>query len=182
MKSGLLFIGTFCSAASTSFAQDLPTAVSEDAPPTGTYSTSPEFRYFREPASPEDRAAIRDLMRRYGDARRSHDAKALAATFAEDAELTNGFGDVIRGSDNIERFMTWVFAHDDRDAGMAQAPLEIYRPLSVRYLGDDVAIVHGMTQSASGGGPQSSHHQTWVLSKENAQWRIVHQQNSDVSN
>lgn len=182
MKHTLLFTATFCLAASTAVAQDSPPTGAQDEPPAGTYSTSPEYRIFGEPASPQDAEAIRDLMRQFGQARGANDAKGAAAAFAEDAEFTNAFGDVVRGSDNVEKFLTWLFAGDE--PGTTQGEGASYRPLSIRYLGDDAAVIHGMTQSTRGearsGEGARRVHLTWVVAKEDDEWRIVHQQITDA--
>lgn len=182
MRHGLLFTAAFCLAASTALAQDSPPAAAQDIPPVGTYSTSPEYRTFGGPASPQDAEAIRDLMRRFGQARSANDAKGAAAAFSENVEWTNAFGDVVRGSDNLEKFLAWLFAGDE--VGTTQGEGVEYKPISIRYLGDDAAVIHGMTKSTrgearSGEGPRRVH-LTWVVAKENDEWRIVHQQITDA--
>lgn len=156
--------------------------LAQEEPPPGSYSTMPEYRVFGEPASPEDADAIQGLMRRFGEARRAGDARATAAAFADDAEWTNAFGDVVRGSDNLETFLGWLFSGDDETTREGESTQ--YRPLSLRYLGDDAAVLHGLTMSTRGearsGEGARRVHITWVLAKQNGEWRIVHQMIMDA--
>jgi uncharacterized protein (TIGR02246 family) len=182
MRHRLLLTAALCLAASPGFAQDTPPAGTPDDPPAGTYSTAPEYKVFGEPPSEQDAQAISSLMRRFGQARSANDAKGAAAAFSDDAEWTNAFGDVVRGSANLEKFLAWLFAGDE--PGTTQGESTSYKPLSIRYLGDDVAILHGMTQSTrgparSGEGPRRVH-LTWVVAKDNDEWRIVHQMIADA--
>lgn len=159
-------------------------AFAQEAPPPGSYSTHPEYQVFGEAASPEDAQAIRTLMEQFSEARQAGDAEATAAFFAENVEWTNAFGDVVRGSDNLQAFLGWLFAHDENNAAEGEA-ME-YRPLSLRYLGDDVAILHGVTLSTrgearSGEGPRRVH-LTFVLAKVDEEWEIVYQMIMDARN
>lgn len=182
MRQGLLFTAAIWLVATPAFARDPASTGAHDAPPAGTYSESPEYRIFGEAASPQDAEAIRDLMRRFGQARGAHDAKGAAAAFSEDVEWTNAFGVVVRGSANLEKFLTSLFAGDE--VGTTQGEGANYRPISIRYLGDDAAIIHGMTQSTRGesrsGEAPRRVHLTFVLAKQDGEWRIVHQQITDA--
>lgn len=151
-------------------------ALAQDDPPPGSYSTRPEYRVFGE-VTPEDAEAIRRVMQGFSEARQAGDAERTAAFFAEDVEWTNAFGDVVRGSDNLQKFLGWLFSKDEK--GTTEGEATEYRPVSVRYLGDDVAILHGMTLSTrgearSGEGPRRVH-LTFVLAKQNNEWKIVYQ-------
>ncbi|HEU0223803.1 MAG TPA: SgcJ/EcaC family oxidoreductase [Steroidobacteraceae bacterium] len=133
-------------------------------------------------ATQEDAQAIGALMRQFSEARQSGDAERAAAFFAEDVEWTNAFGDVVRGSDNLQKFLGWLFSQDEE--GTTEGEATQYRPLSTRYIGDDVAVLHGMTLSTrgearSGEGPRRVH-LTFVLAKQHEEWRIVHQMIMDA--
>ncbi|HSJ15678.1 MAG TPA: SgcJ/EcaC family oxidoreductase [Longimicrobiales bacterium] len=174
MRRRLLCTTLVCLLATPAFAQENP--------PPGSSSTLPEYEVFGEPASPEDAAAIMALMRRFSQARAAGDAEATAAAFADDVEWTNAFGDVVRGSDNLQTFLAWLFARDV-EMTTAREVME-YRPVSLRYLGEDVAIVHGMTLSTrgearSGEGPRRVH-LTFVLARQGGEWKIVYQMIMDA--
>lgn len=153
----------------------------QEGPPPGSSSQLPEYRVFGE-ATPKDAEAIRMLMRQFGEARQSGDGERTAAFFAEDVEWTNAFGDVVRGSDNLQKFLDWLFSQDEE--GTTEGETMEYRPVSIRYLGDDVAVLHGMTLSTrgearSGEGPRRVH-LTFVLAKQSETWRIVYQMIMDA--
>jgi uncharacterized protein (TIGR02246 family) len=173
MKIELLIAAQTCLLAAPVFAQETP--------PPGSYSTLPEYQVFGEPASPQDAEAIGMLMRRFSEAWGAGDASATASLYAEDAEWTNAFGDVVRGPDNLRAFLGWVFSRDE-EASEGESMRS--RPLSLRYLGDDVAVVHGLTMSTrgaarSGAGPRRVH-VTFILAKQNGEWRIVQQMIMDA--
>ena len=173
MKIELLIAAQACLLAVPAFAQ-------EDPPP-GSFSKLPEYQVLGEPASPEDAEAIGTVMRRFAEAWSAGDASAAASLYAEDAEWTNAFGDVVRGSDNLQMFLSWVFSRDEEASEGESAQS---RPLSLRYLGDDVAVVHGRTMSTrgaarSGEGPRRVH-VTFILAKQSGEWRIVHQMIMDA--
>ena len=159
-----------------------PTVAQE--PPAGIYSQDPEYRVFGTPAAPEDAQAIGQLMQRFGAARGSGDADAAAAAFASDAEWTNAFGDTVRGSDNLARYLEWLFSLDEE--GVRDGEATTYKPISIRYLGDDVAIVHGATLSGRGDAVDGEGLRrvdlTFILAKQDGVWRIVHQQIADIRN
>ena len=152
-------------------------ALAQEGPPAGSYSTLPEYKVFGAVASPEDAQAIATLMRQFSAARQAGNAEATAAFYAEDAEWTNAFGDVVRGSDNLQTYLGWLFSLDE--AGTREGESMEYRPLSLRYLGDDVAVLHGMTLStrgeARGGEGARLVHLTFVLAKQDGAWKIVYQ-------
>lgn len=58
------------------------------------------------------------------------------------------------------------------------------QPVSLRYVGDEVAILHGVTMSTRGearsGTGERRVHTTTVLAKEDGAWRIVHQMIMDA--
>lgn len=174
MRNGRLFAGQLCLFASLALAQD--------SPPAGTYSTHPEYRTFGEPASSQDAEAIQNLMRRFGEARSAGDAEGTAAVFADDVEWTNAFGDVVRGSDNLQKFLGWLFSEDEE--GTREGESTQYQRVSLRYLGDDAAVLHGMTMSTRGearsGEGARRVHITFVLAKQSNEWRIVHQMIMDA--
>ena len=126
-------------------------AIAQEGPPPGSYSTLPKYKVFGE-AAPEDAQAIGTLMRQFSEARQAGDAERTAAFFAEDVEWTNAFGDVVRGSDNLQKFLDWLFSQDEE--GTTEGEAMQYRPVSIRYLGDDVAVLHGDDVEYEGGGPK----------------------------
>lgn len=173
MKPFLLHAALSCLLLTPCFGQDTP---AEERPPL------PEYRAFGEAASAEDAAALREVMQQFGEAWGRGDAEAVAAHYADDAEWTNAFGDVVRGADSLQVFLTELFSQDSDTTATGETMN--YRPLSMRYLGDDVAIVHGVTTStrgeARGGEGERRVHITYVYAREEGAWQIVHQMIMDA--
>lgn len=155
--------------------------------PEGDYPPLPEYRVFGTPATEADSEAIAELMGRFGAAWGSQDVAGVVSTYAEDAEWTNAFGDVVRGHDELTAFLTRLFQRFDAPAEVgsenAGEPPRRGR-ISRRYIGADAAVLHGWVLSdwgvnRDGAGPRRVH-TTFVLEKRNGSWKIVHQVIMDV--
>ncbi|HUG03338.1 MAG TPA: SgcJ/EcaC family oxidoreductase [Steroidobacteraceae bacterium] len=157
------------------------------------YAPLPEFRVFSQPAAASDEAAIAELMRRYGAAWGSADVEGAVAAYTEDAEWTNAFADVYRGHEALRQQFTQLFKRFESGSmqGARQGDKEVPRPemkrgrVSLRYLGDDAAVVHSYTESDWGvnreGGGLRRVHVTFVLEKQqDDQWLIAHQMIMDA--
>jgi uncharacterized protein (TIGR02246 family) len=144
--------------------------------------TLPEYKTFGEAPSQEDEEAIWKLMGKFSKARASVDAETVASCFAEDVEWTNAFGDVVRGRDNLQKFLERLFSEDDM--GTTEGESLGYKPISTRYLGEDVAILHGVTMSTRGASRSGEGiryvHISFVLEKKNGEWLITYQMIMDA--
>jgi uncharacterized protein (TIGR02246 family) len=142
----------------------------------------PNFVVTGEAASSDDETAIRAVMRASGQGWAEGDAAVVAEAYSNDAEWMNAFGDVRRGPEAIERYLSGLF--EDDDDGMGESEQANGRMISLRYLGDDVAIFHFMTISTRAGALEGADHRqvhtTSILAKANGQWRIVHEHTSDA--
>jgi len=151
------------------------------------YAPLPEFRVFGEPATASDEAAITDLMRRFGAVWSTQDVDGVVETYAEDAEWINAFADVYRGHEELRGQFAQLFERFESgpDKADAEAEHEAARPemkrgrLSLRYIGDDAAVLHSYTESDWGvnrdGGGLRRVHMTMVLEKQqNGTWLIAH--------
>jgi ketosteroid isomerase-like protein len=65
-----------------------------------------------------DEAAIRQILDARNAAYNRHDAKALAATYAPDADLVTGTGRLVSGRSEIEKNYTEAFAGVDKSASV----------------------------------------------------------------
>lgn len=168
MKTSILLAALACLISVPAFAQE---SSNSDGP------ELPAYAVFSEPPSPADAEAIATLMRDFSIAWGRGDAAGAAAAYASDVEWTNAFGEVIRGSGELQRKLARLFTEDE--AAVATGEETSYRPLSLRYIGDDAAIVHGVTTSMRGGAADGSAarrvHLTFVLAKRAGTWKIVHQ-------
>jgi len=83
----------------------------------------------------DDDAAIREVVRKYVDAREKRDPNLIAALFAEDADQITTSGEWRRGRDNVVR---GALASSQSNPGARQITIEM-----VRFLGPGVAIADG---------------------------------------
>ena len=167
-------------------------AAQEEATVNDEYAPLPEFRVFGEPATLSDEAAIADLMRRFGQAWSTQDVDGAVEAYADDAEWINSFADVYRGHEALRGQFARLFERfesgsDEADEKENQAPRpEMKRGrLSIRYIGDEAAVLHGYTESDWGvnrdGGGLRRVHITYVLDKQpDGQWLIAHQMIMDA--
>ena len=146
----------------------------------------PEFKVFGNPVSDQDKEAVWKVMEKLGEGWRTGDAGLVASCYAADAEWTNAFGNVEHGRENIQKYHQWFFkefnlgnANTDAENDPAEDKDKFEgRGISIRYLGDDVAVSHGLTFTAMGkaaGKELRKIHTTYVLAKQDGKWEIVHQ-------
>src|SRR3954447_733252 len=83
-------------------------------------------------AGPGDEAAVREMMKRYADARDVSDPKAIGALFTDNADQLVSTGEWRRGRDALVRGM---LASPARETGKRTLAVE-----TIRFLGADVAI------------------------------------------
>jgi uncharacterized protein (TIGR02246 family) len=174
-------VAAFAIATVNDVAAQAEVAVDED------YAPLPEFRVFGEPATASDEAAITDLMRRFGAAWSTQDVGGAVEAYVEDAEWINAFADVYRGHEEIrsqfarlfERFESGPKATDDEEENEASRPAMKRGMLSLRYIGDNAAVIHSYTESDWGvnraGEGLRRVHMTYVLEKQqDGKWLIAH--------
>jgi uncharacterized protein (TIGR02246 family) len=111
-------------------------------------------------AQSEESAAVKDVVRRYVDARESRDPKAIAELFAPDADQLVSSGEWRRGSASLVKGM---LASSARNEGKRTITVE-----TVRFLGRDVAIADGKYEIAGARQMWS----TFVMRKTGGAWRI----------
>jgi uncharacterized protein (TIGR02246 family) len=112
----------------------------------------------------DDDAAIRDVVRRYQDARERRDKDALVALFSSDADQLVSSGDWRRGRDAV---VTGGLASSAR-GGSRALTVE-----SVRRLGPDVAIADARYEiSGLAGAARRNMWSTFVLARQKDGWRI----------
>jgi len=114
-----------------------------------------------------DEAAIRKILDARNAAYNNHDAKALAATYAPDADLVSGTGRVVSGRAAIEQNYIESFRGVDKTAVVKTESMKI------RFLTADTAILdlEGMTTGRADGTIKT--HATWVYVKRNGEWAVI---------
>jgi len=97
----------------------------------------------------------------------SHDAKALAAAYAPDADLVTGTGRLVSGRAAIEQNYAESFA------GVDQHAIVKTESTKLRFLTADTAILdlEGVTTGRTDGTIKT--HATWVYVKRNGEWTVV---------
>ncbi len=112
--------------------------------------------------SPADDAAIRDVVRRYVDAREARDAEAVAALFTPDADQLVSSGEWRRGRDVL---VNGTMASSARTTGTRTIAVE-----TIRIVGPDVAIADGRYEIS--GAETRKMWTTFVMVRQQGQWRI----------
>jgi uncharacterized protein (TIGR02246 family) len=128
----------------------------------------------------KDEAAIRDLLQaRQQAAWNSHDAKAYAALFAENADLVNVVGWWWRGRAEIEKKLTDAFVFVFRDSTLTVTEVD------VRFLSPEMAVAHARWTMTGAKTPPTIPEprqgiQTFVVNKVEGSWLVAafHNRNS----
>jgi len=98
-------------------------------------SLPPEGVTAQTAVGPSDEAAVRDIVRRYTEARALNDPKAIEALFTDDADQYTTSGDWRRGMSALVKGMLETSA---RNPGTRAIAIH-----AVRFVTPDVAIVDG---------------------------------------
>jgi uncharacterized protein (TIGR02246 family) len=94
-----------------------------------------------------DEAAVRDVVRRYVDAREARDPKAVEALFTADADQLVSSGVWRKGREEVVK---GTLASSEATGGKRTITVE-----SVRFLGPDVAIADGRYEITGTGGGEN---------------------------
>ncbi len=139
----------------------------------------PAFQTFGEPASAADAEAVAGVLAAFREAWAAQDVDALIALHADDVEWTNAYARIFQSSESLGAFMA------DRmfpafDPAVSREEAANMKQVSVRYVGDDVAILHVYADgrrgpSRNGGEEMRRTHLHFVLERQPEGWRIVHQ-------
>jgi uncharacterized protein (TIGR02246 family) len=106
-----------------------------------------------------EEAAVRDMVKRYADARDVSDPKALAALFTDDADQLVSNGEWRRGRAALVRGM---LASSARETGKRTLAVE-----TVRFLGADVAIADAHYEIG-----ERKMWSTFIMKRGTGGWRI----------
>lgn len=124
----------------------------------------PEFLSQLANATPDatDAAAIREVVRRYMDAREARDPEAVAALFTKDADQLVSSGEWRRGRDVLVK---GTLASSARTTGTRTIVVE-----TIRMISPDVAVADGRYEIS--GAETRRMWSTFVLLRQQGQWRI----------
>jgi uncharacterized protein (TIGR02246 family) len=123
-----------------------------------------------QPASPAgnqaDDAAVRDVIKKYVDARERRDAAAIGALFTDDADQLVSSGTWRRGRDEIVK---GTLASSQATGGTRTITVE-----TIRFLAPDVAIADGRYEiSGTADGNTRRMWTTFVLMRAGGAWKIA---------
>ena len=157
MKYILIFFVFLFFKVGTGFSQENPSKDPIQFPDYAyLYPKLPDSQTYGTPATPEDGQAVFEVLRQFG----------------------NAFGVIVKGAENISKYFTWLFSRDTANAG-SSSEMSNSKFISLRYVGKDVAIYHGMTISQRGqsrrGTGDRRNHVTFVIANKNDKWLITHQ-------
>ena|SRR5688572_468254 len=116
------------------------------------------------PASSSDEAAVRELVRRYVNARELKDPAAIEALFTADADQHTTSGEWRRGRAQI---VPGTLESSKRNPGTRNITIQ-----AVRFVAPDVAIADGPYEITGTGGTRRMW-ATLVLKRETGGWRIA---------
>ena len=113
-----------------------------------------------------DAAAIRDVVRKYAEARESRDPKAIEVLFTPDADQLVSSGEWRRGREVLVR---GALASSARTGGTRTLHVE-----TIRMVGADTAIADARYEiSGLEGGAVRRMWSTFVLARQQGQWRLA---------
>jgi uncharacterized protein (TIGR02246 family) len=122
----------------------------------------------RAQSSITDEAAVKDVVRRYVDARERRDATLLAALFTADADQLTTAGEWRKGRDNV---VGGGLASSQANPGSRQITIEV-----VRFVAPGVALADGRYEIAGDAGTAARRMRTtFVVTRadKGGEWRIA---------
>jgi uncharacterized protein (TIGR02246 family) len=124
-------------------------------------------------ASPTDEETITARVMAFAAAWDKHDAKAMAALWAEDGDLVNPFGEMAKSRAEVEQ----LFA--DQHAGMMKGTTYKVAMRGIRMVSPGVAVatwdgvINGMTAADGSPFPPFDHLVTVVVVKKGGTWQAA---------
>ena len=113
-----------------------------------------------------DEAAIREVVRKYVDAREKRDPKLLEALFTEDADQLTTAGEWRKGRDNVVR---GGIASSQANPGSRQIAIE-----TIRFVAPGVALADGRYEISGEGAAPRRMWTTFVLARRGTgEWRVA---------
>lgn len=139
----------------------------------------PAFRTIGEPTSAAEAEAVTAVLEAFRTAWSEQDVEALMALHSDDVEWINAFARIFQSADDLERFLVdRMFPNFDPAISRDEAAnMEL---VSVRYVGDDVVILHVYADGRRGPSRNADEnlrrtHLHFVLERQPDGWRIVHE-------
>ena len=113
-----------------------------------------------------EESAVKDLVRRYVEAREKRDPALLAALFTADADQLTTSGEWRKGRENV---VSGGLASSQANPGSREITIEV-----VRFVAPDVALADGRyTIAGAAGAPPRNMRTTFVVTRAAGAWRIA---------
>ena len=113
-----------------------------------------------------DEAAVKEIVRRYVDAREKRDPTLLEALFTPDADQLTTSGEWRKGREDVVR---GGLASSQANPGSRQITIEV-----VRFVAPAVALADGRYEiAATGNAPARKMRTTFVMTRGSGDWRIA---------
>ena len=139
---------------------------------------TPDFRTYGEPGSAADAAGIDALIQNFKDAWGRQDTEAFIALHADDVEWINAYARLFQDAASLGVFIEQRL-FPAFDSAVSRQEIANMKAISVRYVGNDAAVVHMYTDGERGrsrneGEDMRRTHLHLVLEKQQSDWKIVH--------
>ena len=144
------------------------------------------FTVFGTPENSAQQEAVENLLDAFKETWATQNVEAHLALFATDAEWINAYARMFRGTSELE-----IFLRDQLfpafDSRVSQEEIRNANLISIRYLGDDAAVLHLYTDGSRGestipGRDLRRTHIHLVFAKLGQQWKIAHTAIMDARN
>jgi len=137
----------------------------------------PEFAVFGD-GTQQNVASVEAFIASFKLAWSSQDAAALAALHTADTEWINAYARMFRGREALETFLRDRLFPEFNPAVSVEETLNM-RTISIRFIGDDAAVVHMYTDGHRGASRNAGEdarrtHLHLVLAGTPEGWRIAH--------
>lgn len=120
-----------------------------------------------------DSAAIKMLLSKFSDGFNSHNAAAVGALFAEDADFTNLRGASLRGREKIQANLATLFKGVLKDAKRTDSPRDIRLLTPTLASVDFDDTIEGVPAPDGKPSPPRKGLMSWIVAKQGGAWRIL---------
>lgn len=117
-----------------------------------------------------DETAIRQLITDFATAWNRHDAKAMAESYADDADMLNPFGRAAKGRAEIEQLFTDEHAHAMKASTFSVGHIDVHRLSSDVAVAEAPTDVSGMLSPEGKALPPLKIHLVIICTKKDGKW------------
>lgn len=122
---------------------------------------------------PADAAAIKMLLSKFSDGFNSHDAAAVSALCAADADFTNLRGASVRGRDKIQANLAMLFKGVLKEVKRTDSPRDIRLLTPALASVDFDDTIEGVLTPDGKPNPPRKGLMSWIVAKQGGAWHIL---------